>query len=326
METKPSFGMGPQPNKNNKKLDKVVVGLSIFLVLIVGLSIFLYMDRNDKVAVIEQRDQTIITNQQEFDSTKNALQMELTQAVNKLDSLQNKNKDLQADLSYTNRKLNASKIYIEKLLSKDKLNQKELMTAKFAVEEMTKNVTILNAQIAKLKQDDSNLTVINQQLLQTNDSLQQALDASVKERDKLELIVSALQASGIKIDPVDVASKQIVAGGKADGIKVSFRLDGTKYSPSGQRFIYVILTGPDNKIINGDPNNVFMLSDSTQKQYSNLIKIDYVQGRGASVNYIVKLKNPFVAGKYNIEVYNNGIKIGGANIVAGGATSGGRRR
>ena len=96
---------------------------------------------------------------------------------------------------------------------------------------------------------------------------------------------------------------------RVDKLVLSFDVEN-RVARSGRADMYVIVTGPDGKVIN-DPN----LGSSTlttridgDKPYTFKTTVEYEQGTRKTVSVPLR-QNNFQTGDYRIEVYQNGFKI-----------------
>ena len=96
---------------------------------------------------------------------------------------------------------------------------------------------------------------------------------------------------------------------KVDKLVVSFNVEN-RIAKSGPTDMYVIVTGPDGKVIN-DPNlgsSTLTTRTDGDKPYTFKTTVEYEQGTRKTVSVPLR-QNNFQTGDYRIEVYQNGFKI-----------------
>ncbi|MCW3086775.1 MAG: hypothetical protein JWQ78_161, partial [Sediminibacterium sp.] len=208
------------------------------------------------------------------------------------------------------------------ILKKKNASESELSQAKQMIGELNGKVDGLFAEIDKLKGENQVLTSTNQQLstektqLTTEKAdLEQNLSSTRTEKKQLEEkvdVASTLHASGIGIAAVDVKSsgkeKETTTAKKADLIRISFKLDENRVTPTGTKDIYVVVTAPNGKVIS--EGGTFNAREEGEKTYTSKVSVNYEQGKVIPVNFDWRQADKYQQGDYKIEIYNNGFKIG----------------
>jgi hypothetical protein len=95
--------------------------------------------------------------------------------------------------------------------------------------------------------------------------------------------------------------------------RVSFQLDENRIATSGQKELYVVVTGPDGQPISTPTNGsgTFQTRDEGEKVFTNKVDVQYEQGQRLPVSFDWKVDNSrYQTGNYKIEIYHNGYKIG----------------
>jgi FtsZ-binding cell division protein ZapB len=256
------------------------------------------------------------------DSARNAIQQEFLNVSAKADSLTQNNIQLQGDLAEKSSAIQKLKGNISSILKKKNASESELAHAKQMIGELNGKVDGLFAEIDKLKGENQQLTSTNQQLntektqLTTEKAdLEQNLTATKTEKKQLEEkvdVASTLHASSIGIAAVDVKNsgkeKETTTAKRADLIRISFRLDENRVTPTGTKDIYVVVTAPDGKVIS--EGGTFNARDEGTKTYTSKVSVNYEQGKVIPVNFDWRQSDKYQQGDYKIEIYNNGFKIG----------------
>lgn len=299
--------------KDNRKL---IYG--ILIAALVGTWGYIIYDKSQTRETLTQL-QTRIGN---VDSARNAIQQEFLTVSAKADSLTQTNVQLQGDLADKSAAIQKLKGNIGSILKKKNASDAELAQAKQMIGELNGKVDGLVAEIDKLRGENQQLTSANQQLTTektqlTTDkqSLEQNLSATRTEKKQLEDkvdVASTLHASSIGIAAIKVNSsgkeKETSTAKRANLIRVGFMLDENRVTPTGNKDIYVVVTGPDGKVV-GD-GSTFDTREEGAKAFTSKVSVNYEQGKSTPVSFNCGQNEKYKEGDYKIEIYNNGFKIG----------------
>ena len=149
--------------------------------------------------------------------------------------------------------------------------------------------------------------------------LQKEFDSTtsvVKEKDNVIDIGSTLHASNFNIIGVNERSngkeKVTTTANKVDKLRISFDLDENMIAQSGQKELYIVITGPDGTAIalNEQGSGKFNTREGEEKVYTQKLDVNYTQNKRQTVSFDWKQDATFETGSYKIEVYNNGFKVG----------------
>ena len=104
-------------------------------------------------------------------------------------------------------------------------------------------------------------------------------------------------------------------------IRIAFVLDENRVTPAGPKDIYVIVTGPNGKIVS--EGGTFNTREEGTKTFTSKVNVTYEQGKVIPVSFDCRQAEPYQVGDYKIEIYNNGFKIGQGlkNLKKGGLFS-----
>ena len=145
--------------------------------------------------------------------------------------------------------------------------------------------------------------------------LEQNLTTTKTEKKQLEEkvdVASTLHASNIGIAAIKVSSsgkeKETTTAKRANLIRIAFILDENRVTPTGTKDIYVIVTGPDGKVITEGGN--FNTREEGSKSFTSKVSVNYEQGKVTPVSFDCKQNDKYKEGDYKVEIYNNGFKIG----------------
>jgi len=151
------------------------------------------------------------------------------------------------------------------------------------------------------------------------DKIQKDLDSTssiVKEKENVIDIGSTLHASNFNIIGVNEKSngkeKVTSTAKRVDKLRISFDLDENMITQSGQKELYIVITGPDGNAIALDEqgSGKFNTRDGEEKTFTQKLDINYIQNKKQTVSFDWKQNANFESGNYKIEVYNNGFKVG----------------
>lgn len=308
-------GTGTQypQQKDNRKL---IYG--ILIAALIGTWAYIFYDKSKTRETVTQLETKIVN----VDSARNAIQQDFLAVSAKADSLTQNNIQLQGDLADKNSAIQKLKGNISSILKKKNASDAELAQAKQMIGELNGKIDGLFAEIDKLKGENQQLTSANQQLstektqlTADKQSLEQNLTTTKTEKKQLEDkvdVASTLHASYIGIAAIKVSSsgkeKETTTAKRANLIRISFRLDENRVTPSGTKDIYVVVTGPDGKIIT--EGGSFVTREEGDKSFTSKVSVNYEQGKVTPVSFDWKQNDKYKEGNYTIEIYNNGFKIG----------------
>jgi hypothetical protein len=146
------------------------------------------------------------------------------------------------------------------------------------------------------------------QVLQTN------LQTTTAEKDELAQTVdvaSTFSASNIQITPINEKrngkEKTTTTAKRVDKLVVSFDVEN-RVARSGPADIYVIVTGPDGKVIQDAGGASLSTRNDGDRPYTYKTTIQYEQGTRKSIQ-VPMHQDHFQTGDYKIEIYQNGFKI-----------------
>lgn len=303
----PSATPQSQPN-NNKNSKNIVIGLLAAFLL--GTWGYLLWDKNKSGETILQQQSQITTK----DSTIADLQLEFDKALVRLDSVTGANNTLQGDLSDRQKEIDSKKAEIRRILNDRNATKSELAKARTMIGELNDKITNLEAEVARLTGENQELTSANSTLKEEKAGLESNLSTTRQEKESLEKTVdvgSTFSASNIQVTPVDERKsgkeKSTSTAKKVDKLVVSFNVEN-RIAKSGPADMYLIVTGPDGKVIS-EAGNVLNTRTDGEKTFTAKIPVNYEQGTRMPVSFPIK-QNDFKTGNYKVEVYHNGFKIG----------------
>jgi gas vesicle protein len=299
-----------RPVRNNNSTKNILIG-----VLAAGLlgtwAYFLY-DKNDSTKQIQVKTAEVSTAM----SSKDSVQLLYNDALTRLDSVTGTNNNLSGQLSDRQSDITKWKNEINRIMRDKNATAADYRRAKSLIGELNGKIANLEMEVARLSGENQQLAANNTQLTSERDVLQTNLQTTTAEKEELASTVdvaSTFTASNIQITPIQEKKngkeKVTTTAKRVDKLVVSFDVEN-RVARSGPADLYVIVTGPDGKVIS-DPNlgsSTLTSRNDGDKPYTFKTTAEYEQGTRKTVS--VPLRQPsFQTGNYKIEVYQNGFKI-----------------
>lgn len=313
----PSTGAPTPAGKPNDSKDNRKLIYGILIVALLGTWGYIIYDKKQSNDNINQ----LQTQTKATETARDSIQEEYNNIAQQYDTLKSSNEQLRGQLSQKDANIQSLKGQIETELKKDKRDNSKLQSL---INQLRGQVNDYETQIAQLKAENEQLNTSNKQLTVQRDSLNtsnqqltQNLNTTQAAKAQVEDVASTLHASNINILAIDLKSggreKATSTAKRADLLRISFDLDENRIAPSGEKELYVVVTGPDGKPITSAANGsgTFQTRDSAQQVYTSKVDVQYTQGQRLPVSFDWKLdNNHFQTGSYNIAIYHNGYKIG----------------
>jgi len=305
----------PQPAGQPRDNRKLIYG--ILIAALVGTWGYIIYDKSQSKNKIDQ----LTTQYTAADSSRTAVEAEYNDALARMDSLTGSNSKLTGELADRKTDIDNLKAQIKSELGK---KNADLKKAHGLIAELNGKITDLLAQVQQLTQENQTLTVANTDLTTQRDTLtaqktrvEQNLSESDSEKNHLQDVGSTLHASNINIAAINIKGngkeKVTSTAKRADVFRISFDLDENRIAPSGDKELYVCVTGPDGHPITVPANGsgTFQTRDQGEKVFTNKVNVNYEQGKRMPISFDWKPENgKYQTGNYKIEIYQNGYKIG----------------
>ncbi len=295
----------PPKNRNSKNL---IIGLLAAGLL--GTWGFLLWDKNKS----SEKLQVAQTQSNSYMSQRDSIRMMYDAAEIRLDSITGANNNLQGEKTALQKDIDAKKAEIRKILNDKNATAAQLAKARTMIAELNDKISGLEAEVTRLTGENQELNVANTSLKQEKADLETNLVTVGAEKAELEKTVdvgSTFSASNIQVTPVDEKKggkeKNTSTAKRVDKLVVSFDVEN-RIAKSGPADMYLIVTGPDGKVI-ADASNVLNTRMDGDKNFTAKIPVDYQQGTRKPVQFPIRQEG-FQTGNYKIEIYHNGFKIG----------------
>jgi hypothetical protein len=290
--------------------------LALGLVTLGGYSFYL----NNKSHQTISRDESRIA---DMSSEKSEIQKSFDASLARLDSMNGINSALQSKLTEQNTVIARDKAQIRGILNKEKATAEELKTAKDLIAGLNSRITGLEADVAKLTEENKALSQDKIKLTADNEKLSTDLQSVNQVKQDLEKkvdVASTLNASNIAIKPIKVkanGSEKITLTAKhVDKLVISFDVDN-RIAQSGKTDLYVLVTGPDGKPIDADPltGGTFTTREEGDKTFTAKVPVDIETAKKKNVEFTFTPGTGFQQGNYTIQIYQNGFLIGQSSQV-----------
>jgi hypothetical protein len=204
--------------------------------------------------------------------------------------------------------------------------QREKNSSESDKRDLKKKIEEMQAYIAKLEQENTELKEINNKLELSNQAQKEELTAAAqknatlqKEAQRLKSIAERLKAASMRVDAMKKKFMSEKEGttdkaGSAEVLRIIMKVAENNEAAEGPRTLYVKVTGPEGVTI-ANPGNESgkMMYDGKESLYT--YSIPFVFER-AEKEFTSRWKpiNGFRKGNYNIEIYTEGYMIGSAKL------------
>lgn len=299
-----------QPTRKNSKKTIIVV-LGIACLASWG---YLLVNNNKTGNVVEQNETQIA----KISDEKSNVQKSFDESLIRLDSMSSVSNSLKSKLTEENKDIAKRKAEIRVILNKKNASSAELAKAKELITQLNDKIGNMEQEIARLSNDNQALNQDKIVLTQEKGKLTDDLSATTAAKEDLEKkvdIASTLNASNIVITPVNVKSsgkeKVTSTAKRVNKLVISFDVNNRIAQP-GTADIYVCVLGPDGKNIatRDAVANTFTTRDEGDRSYTAKLPVELETGKKKSVEFSFAPGADFQQGKYLIQIYQNGFKIG----------------
>lgn len=293
------------PTNEKKGGNKAVLAILIVMIIILsgaaGFLVWKYMDTLKhydglKVEKIEL-DSTVSKQNQELEDMKLELQkMEGAIPASVADSLNKVIADLQNQVANAPTRVvysgggGGNKKEIESL-------KEEIAAWQSKYDKLLSEMTTLKSEKDKLANDVNTLTQENENL----NNKTKGLEDKVNLASELKFYETLL--TGYKLDKKGKKSMEEKAK-KVMGFEVSFKILENVVADEGERMSYIVITGPNKKVLAESTANVFQVG-GVDKVFS-IQKSFYFNNKPALITADYKAKEELKSGEYTAEIYVDG--------------------
>jgi len=308
----PSAENSNNPNRPVKTNTTKNIFIGVLAAALLGTWAYFLYDKNDSTKQIQVKTAEANTAM----SSKDSVQLLYNDALTRLDSITGSNNNLNGQLSDRQSDITKLKNQINKIMRDKNSTAADFRRAKGLIGELNGKIANLEAEVARLSGENQQLAANNTQLTSEKQVLQTNLQTTTSEKEELAKTVdvaSTFTASNIQITPVQEKKngkeKVTTTAKRVDKLVVSFDVEN-RVARSGPADMYVIVTGPDGKVIS-DANmgsGTLTTRNDGDKPYTFKTTAEYEQGTHKTVSVPLRQEH-FQTGDYKIEVYQNGFKI-----------------
>lgn len=252
-------------------------------------------------------------------SQRDSLKMLYDEAESRLATLTEEHSLQQSQLSDRQKEIAGLKSEIKSIIYKRNASEAELKRAKELIATLNDRISSMETEIARLSSENQQLTFANNRLTEEKQGLQQSLLVSQTRNEELTKTVdvaSTFSVSNIQVTPVNEkkSGKEVTTSTakRVDKLVISFDVLN-RIAQSGPADLYIVVTGPDGKVINDETlhSGVLQTRLDGERTYTVKLPIQYEQGTTKNVQFPIP-HSGFTTGEYKVEIYHNGFKIGEA--------------
>ena len=295
--------------KTNNTTKNIIIG--VLAVALLGTWAYFLYSKNESDKTIQEKSVAVT----QAMTAKDSAQALYSLTLQRLDALTGENNTLKNQANDNNSQISKLKAEISSILSKKNASDAEVKRAKALIAQLNQTIANLEAENARLTGENQVLASNNTQLTQEKQVLQTNLQTTTAEKDELAQTVdvaSTFSASNIQITPINEKrngkEKTTTTAKRVDKLVVSFDVEN-RVARSGPADIYVIVTGPDGKVIQDAGGASLSTRNDGDRPYTYKTTIQYEQGTRKSIQ-VPMHQDHFQTGDYKIEIYQNGYKIG----------------
>jgi hypothetical protein len=192
--------------------------------------------------------------------------------------------------------------------------------------DLRKKMEEMQAYIARLENENTELKEINNKLEVQNQTQQEELTAATqknatlqREAQRLKSLAERLQAASMRVDAMKkkfMSEKESTTdkAGAAEVLRIIMKIAENNEAGEGPRTLYVKVTGPEGVTI-ANPGNESgkMMYNGKESLYTYSIPFVFERAEKEFTSRWKPL-NGFKKGSYNVEVYTEGYMVGSAKL------------
>ncbi len=309
-ENFPTSNVKVQAPRNNTK--NVIIGA--LALALAGVGAYAIVDKNKTGDVIHQQETTIA----KVSDEKSDIQKSFDGSLARLDSMGTVNSSLESKLKDKNSQIAKTKNEIRSILNKKNATASELAKAKNLIADLNGKITSMQEEVARLTQENQNLTQDKVVLTQEKEKLTTDLTTTTAVKEELAKkvdVASTLNASNIAITAINVKKngkeKVTTTAKRVDKLVISFDVNN-RIIQSGMTDVYVCVIGPDGQAISTQSlgSGTFTTREDGDKAFTAKLPVDLETSKNKNVEFAFAPGQAFQKGNYTIQIYQNGFKIG----------------
>lgn len=303
-----------EKNKNSKALLITIIG--VLVALNAGL-LYMWQKSGSEKKTAEKKLEATTTDLKE----KEAALADAEHMLNKfrLDSatMAEKNKELGAEVIT---KKNEIAALVAKLRATQGNDTRLIAELRSKMADLESKIADLEKDNADLKEKNTKLDEERAKLQEENADINTKYQQESQEKKKYKSIAQSLKAQTLKVEALKkrwLTGKEAVTTKAKDveSLRTTFTISENTAAEPGERTIYVKITGPDGVTINnpGNEGGTFDF-EGQESKYTYKLTTIFDQEAKAVQPSIWRPAGDLKAGKYTVELYCDGFKMGGTNL------------
>ena len=290
----------------NKNIATILIAVLIMETLVLG---WLVYER----IVQKTENKNLQTELVEVVDEKTKVEKELETMLQQYEELKTDNVEVNAQLEMEQKKIEQIMAQLKKTKSNDKYKIKQLEA---------EAETLRNIMKGYIRQIDS-LNTMNQELTAENIKVTRKYETEVEEKAELEVVrdsltskvkkAAVLRTHGINPIALNRWNRDTQRAGWVKNMKICFNIAENPLAYSGQRYFYIRIADPNGDILMDDDSGLFPFQ-GRNIAFSGRREFNYT---GAEANICIFWnagENKLLEGKYDIDIYADGNKIGRTSI------------
>jgi len=297
------------PQQPEERKNRPVLYWIIILALLV-ICIFLFVSKRQVATDAESQKTQMMAQMDSVKTDRASLQSDFDAASAKIDQLVTQNTKLDSTLQKNQTEMDQMRSKIKSILSNSKATKAELMEARKMIAELTDKTKQYEERIAQLEKENTALTNKNTVLTHERDS-------TVTQNVAIKRLASVLHASNIQMEPIHVKKsgkeKETTKARKVNTLRIKFDIDENRIAEAGTKQLIIRIIAPDASILSNAANGSSMMTTAQGDHitYSAVKEIALEKGQPVSgVTFDWHQDGDYQRGDYNIEIFNDGYKIG----------------
>ena len=283
-----------------KKQNKLIVAAGIiFLIAIVGVTALLVREK------INNREL-----EQEFELSKNDLEQEYTQFVQRYDELKTTLANDSLNFLLEKEQLKTQRL-LEELRSVKSNNAREIRRLKNELSTLRKVMVSYVNQIDSLSRiNTEQKRVIADVTAKYEDASRQISTLSKEKQDLNEKVSLAAQldVTNVVIEPLNKRGRRAKRVKDMTTLAIHFTIVKNITAENGERFIYLRIAKPDNSVLTKSETDTFAY-ENRSLTYSIKKAIEY-NGEEQTVTVYWAVEEFLYAGNYRVDIFEGGNLIG----------------
>lgn len=304
--------------ENKSKLTARDILGAILIISLLGTWAFIIWDKNNT----REKFQKYESDYKKVVYVKDSIRAEYDDAISLYNEMKINNDIKDSIISEKDLDIAEKKTKINMLMSKVNLTEADLREAKSLITSLKVDIEDYKTKTASLEEEKARLKIENTVIAQQRDKLKKELDSSkslIKEKNELIELGSTLVASNFYVKAINDKGgkeKETTTARKVDKLNISFDLEPNKIISSGKKMLYIVVTGPDGKVVMIDDANsgITTTHEGISMNYTHYVEVDYKKNTKQTIDFNWKSPNNFIKGNYRIDVYNNGFNIGNGYV------------